>query len=76
MDTLVITSDNDSDLKEIIEFAKKLKAKIKKIDIEDIEDSELLKIMEVNRKKDYVSENDIMETLYNRKKTLVDECDI
>lgn len=67
MDTLVITSDNDSDLKEIIEFAKKLKAKIKKIDIEDIEDSELLKIMEVNRKKDYVSENDIMETLYSTK---------
>ena len=71
---VLISAENESDLKKIIEFAKKFRAKTKKVNMEDMEDMELLKAMEAGKQKDYVSENDILATIEQRKKILADEC--
>jgi len=74
---VLISAENESDLKKIIEFAKKFRAKTKKVnmeDMEDMEDMELLKAMEDGKQKDYVSENDILATIEQQKKIVADEC--
>ena len=71
---VLISAENESDLKKIIEFAKKFRAKTKKVNMEDMEDMELLKAMEDGKQKDYVSENDILATIEQRKKIVADEC--
>lgn len=73
METILITSENVSDLERIIEFAKALKAKTKKLNVTDMEDAELLKVMDVNRVGDYVSENNIFATINKQKKVLANE---
>ena len=74
MGHVLISAENESDLRKIIEFAKKFRAKTKKVNMEDMEDMELLKAMEDGKQKDYVSENDILATIEQRKKVLADEC--
>jgi len=71
---VLISAQNESDLRQIIEFAKKFRAKTKKINDGDIDDMELLKAMDAGRKKDYVSEDDILATIEKRKKTLANDC--
>lgn len=72
MSTLLLTAENDKDLKKILELAKKLKIKAKFFTAEDIEDTALLKAMKEGRKSDFVSEKSIMETIKMQQKKIAD----
>ncbi|MDR2009620.1 MAG: hypothetical protein LBQ22_03985 [Bacteroidales bacterium] len=73
MSTILITSDNDSDLRIMLELANRLKLKTRKIDLENIEDAALLRAMEEGDKNDLVSREDVMKAIKKQKEKLANE---
>ncbi len=63
MKTLIITSDNDNELKVLQYLAEKMGMAAEVLPEEDKEDIGLLKAMLEERKEDYVSEEEILKAL-------------
>ncbi len=63
MKTLIITSDNDNELKVLQYLAEKMGMAAEVLPEEDKEDIGLLKAMLEGRKEDYVSEEEVLKAL-------------
>ncbi|MDQ3683531.1 MAG: hypothetical protein M3352_10755 [Bacteroidota bacterium] len=63
MKTLVVTSDNDNELKVLRYLAKKMGMEAEVLSEDEKEDIGLLKAMLKGKKNDYVSENEILKVL-------------
>ncbi len=63
MKTLVVTSDNDNELKVLRYLAKKMGMEAEVLSEDEKEDIGLLKAMLEGKKNDYVSENEILKVL-------------
>ena len=63
MNSIIIESKNKSDLKLLVQFAKKLGMQSRALSIEEAEDIGLLNAMKKGRRKDYVSKEQVMKKL-------------
>ncbi|MDL2262494.1 hypothetical protein LJC11_03210 [Bacteroidales bacterium OttesenSCG-928-I21] len=68
MSAIIITSDNDSNLKIMLELAKRLKLKTRKINIEDIEDAGLYYAIKEGEKTPPVSTDAVIKKLKSKLK--------